>query len=263
MEFDNCDKQLFHNFLYHQRHLICNICGKSYAQKNNLDDHIQMHYGNFYYCEEEGCDKIFGTLLGLEMHAVKHARCSFECTLCHHKFASQKKLQGHMKLHVTQKWSCELCGKKKSRRSDMKKHKNKNCPKRDINLTSASDSDVDTSLKVSSRSFHSKNSDLEVLKIVDGTPKKTVEKSVKSPLSSNGTVMKQEKLEKMRTIYQRQMQKSPYSSSTCLKRVTSKENLKKHYRMVHKRESFYVCQNCLTGHPSRNALFDHKRVGSC
>ena len=32
--------------------------------------------------------------------------------------------------------------------------------------------------------------------------------------------------------------------------------------MVHKRESIYVCQNCLTGYP-RNALFDHKRVGSC
>ena len=98
---------------------------------------------------------------------------------------------------------------------------------------------------------------------MDGTPKKTVEKSVKSPLSSNGMAIKKEKLEKLRTVHERQMWKSPYPCSTCLKRVTSKENLKKHYRMVHKRESIYVCQNCLTGYPSRNALFDHKRIGSC
>ena len=77
-----------------------------------------------------------------------------------------------MNLHVTQKWSCELCGKKMSRRSDMKKHKNENCPKRDINLTSASDSDLDTSVNGSSRSLRSKNSDIDVLKIVEGTPKK-------------------------------------------------------------------------------------------
>ena len=119
------------------------------------------------------------------------------------------------------------------------------------------------SVNGSSRSSHSKNSDLEVLKIVDRTPKKTVEKSLKSPLSSNGTAIKKEKLEKLRTVHEKQMQKSPYSCSTCLKRVTSKKNLKKHYRIVHKRKSFYVCQNCLTGYPSRNALFDHKRVGSC
>ena len=224
MEFDNCDEQIFHNVLHHQGRLICNISGKSYAQKNNLDDHIQTHYVNFYYCEEDGCNKKFGTLRGLEMHAVKHAGSSFECTLCHCKFTSQEKLQGHMNLHVTQKWSCELCSKKMSRRSDMKKHKNENCPKRDINLTSASESDVDTSVNGSSRSLRSKNSDLEVLKIVDGMPKETVEKSVKSPLSSNGTVTKQEKLEKLRTVHQRQMRKSPYSCSTCLKRVTSKEN---------------------------------------
>ena len=263
MEFDNCDDQIFHNILHHQGCLICNICGKSYAQKNNLDDHIQTHYGNFYYCEEDGCDKKFDTLWGLEMHAFKHAGSSFECTLCHCKFTSQEKLQGHMNLYVTQKWSCELCGKKMSRRSDMKKHKNENCPKRDINLTSASESDVDMSVNGSSRSLRSKNSDLEVLKIVDGTPKKTVEKSVKSPLLSNGTAIKKEKLEKLRTVHERQMRKSPYSCSTCLKRVTLKENLKKHYRMVHKRKSIYVCQNCLTGYPSRNALFDHKRVGLC
>ena len=56
----------------------------------------------------------------------------------------------------------------------MKKHKNENCPKRDINLTSASESDLDTSVNGSSRSLHSKNSDLEVLKIVDRTPKKNL-----------------------------------------------------------------------------------------
>ena len=54
----------------------------------------------------------------------------------------------------------------------MKKHKNENCPKRDINLTSASESDVDMSINGSSGSLHSKNSDLEVLQIVDGMPKK-------------------------------------------------------------------------------------------
>ena len=54
----------------------------------------------------------------------------------------------------------------------MKKHKNENCPERNINLTSASDSDLDTSVNGSSRSLRSKNSDIDVLKIVEGTPKK-------------------------------------------------------------------------------------------
>ena len=47
MEFDNCENQIFHNILHHQGHLICNICGKSYAQKKHLDDHIQTFMATF------------------------------------------------------------------------------------------------------------------------------------------------------------------------------------------------------------------------
>ena len=82
-------------------------------------------------------------------------------------------------------------------------------------------------------------------------------------IPENGVMTKKEKLEKFRTHHGRQVKKAPYSCSTCVKHLTTKDNLKKHYCTVYKRESIYVYQNCLTGFPSRNTLFDHKRVGSC
>ena len=103
LQFEDVDEQIAHNVVHHQGRHICSMCGKSYAQKNNLDDHVQTHYGNFYYCEHQGCDKKFGTLRGLELHAVKHAGSSFECIICHQKFASQEKLEPHMHVHLNKK----------------------------------------------------------------------------------------------------------------------------------------------------------------
>ena len=229
LQFEDADEQIAHNVVHHQGRHICSMCGKSYAQKkNNLDDHVQTYYGNFYYCEHQGWDKKFGTLRGLELHAVKHAGSSFECTICHRKFASQEKLEPHMHVQLNKKWKCELCGKKLAPKSDMRKHINENCPNRQINLTSASESE--SSVNGSSRSLRSRNSDLEILQVVSGASKRAAPAAKNNSIPENGVVTKKEKLEKF---------------------------------TVHKRESIYVCQNCLTGFPSRNALFDHKRVGSC
>ena len=103
---------------------------------------------------------------------------SFKCTMCHHKFAAQDKLEMHMDIHLNQKWSCELCGKKLSR-SDMQKQSMRTVL---INLTSASESDV--SVNGSSRSLRFRNSDL-VLQVVEGSSKTTVQKSDKNPVVSN------------------------------------------------------------------------------
>ena len=261
LQFEDADEQIACNVVHHQGRHICSMCDKSYVHKNNLDDHVQTHYGNFYYCEHKGCNKRFGTLHGLELHAVKHAGSSFECTICHRKFASQEKLEPHMHVHLNKKWKCELCGKKLAWKSDMQKHINKNCPNRQINLTSASESE--SSVNGSSRSLRSRNSDLEILQVVPGASKRAAPAAENNSIPENGVMTKKEKPEKFRTHHERQVKKAPYSCSTCVKWLTTKDNLKKHYRTVHKRELIYVCQNCLTGFPSRNALFDHKRVGSC
>ena len=193
LEFQDYEQQIFHNVLHHQGRLICNICGKSYVQKNNLEDHVQTHYGNFYHCQQQGCDKKFATLRGLEIHNVKHAGSSFVCSFCNKKCALKEKLEVHTNTHLTRKWQCELCGKKLGRRSDMQKHINENCLKRSINLMSASESEADVSANGSTCSLRSRNSDLEIVNGKGPSSNQAKKRPAAEATSSNGVVMKKEK----------------------------------------------------------------------
>ena len=110
----------------------------------------------------------------------------------------------------------------------MQKHIKENCPNRQINLTSASESE--SSVNGSSHSLRSRNSDLEILQVLSGASKRAENNSI----PENGVVTKKEKLEKFRMHHERQVKKAPYSCSTCVKRLTTKDNSKKHYCTVHK-----------------------------
>ena len=244
--FEDNDQLKLHHSLHSMqtqgRH-VCEFCGKSYANKSNLNEHVNTHYGTFITCKHPGCKKRFTSSRGYDIHVLKHQ--SFTCKFCHKNFPTDEKLQSHVVVHASPKYKCKDCDKTFTRNADLTKHANETCPFREINLGNLTDS---TSSTRSTRS----SSDVEIVTVVknitNGKPK---------------VPTKKEKLDTLRAKHDKAMRKAPYSCSLCTKRATTKEGLKIHFRQFHDHNTIYVCQNCLCGFPSRQALFTHKRVGSC
>ena len=192
----NCDgSQVFPLKLF-----PCDICGKSFKQKNNLTRHRRTHTGEKPY-ECEICKNTFSVSSALARHKRIHTgdrpypcdMCEkafiqsgllanhkmvhtgenpYECKICKKILSKKETLANHKRVHTGEKpYSCNICQKSFSDRSNLSQHfKSSAHLKRMINIDS---------------SLHLNNviDCGEIIKIEDIKGKIQKEESVEDPLS--------------------------------------------------------------------------------
>ena len=113
-----------------QQH-VCEICGKSYAQKNVLIRHLTVHNNEKLDCSI--CSKSFGNKFNLQKHEKIHnnRELVFECGQCGKKFLSKSSLTKHTQTkHNNFVFGCLYCSKSFPRKDcydiHVEKYKDKN-----------------------------------------------------------------------------------------------------------------------------------------
>ncbi len=74
----------------------CDQCSKSYTQKSHLNQHKQLHTGQFsYYCGQ--CRQGFNVKGHYREHMNKHQGLRFVCDFCSQLFTSEMVRNNHVK----------------------------------------------------------------------------------------------------------------------------------------------------------------------
>nr|CAD7432076.1 unnamed protein product [Timema monikensis] len=91
----------------------CELCGKNYSTKRQLQNHGFTHTGERNY-ECQHCGKRLGQFGTLKRHirVVHEGIKDFVCELCQRSFTAKVSLTNHKRIHTGEKpFLCELCGK--------------------------------------------------------------------------------------------------------------------------------------------------------
>ncbi|XP_041471004.1 zinc finger protein 235-like isoform X2 [Lytechinus variegatus] len=96
-----------------QKRYQCKFCERTYARRGSLYAHIKTHERT-YQCKH--CDMRFTHRIMLSEHTRSHHSLikekTFECSICHRKFARSADLIGHRIVHTGEKpFQCSQCGK--------------------------------------------------------------------------------------------------------------------------------------------------------
>ncbi|XP_006815942.2 uncharacterized protein LOC102808521 [Saccoglossus kowalevskii] len=117
---------------------LCDICGKSFGDKNTLGHHKKIHSGTRdYHCTS--CTRSFYASSALKKHMRTHTgEKPFSCTVCLKSFSRADNLRSHMKIHssaadgtststrkqsdATKLFHCSICTQAFTRAALLKKH---------------------------------------------------------------------------------------------------------------------------------------------
>ncbi|XP_013103094.2 putative zinc finger protein 66 [Stomoxys calcitrans] len=105
---------------------VCNICGRSYKSKTNLNAHIRStHSTNRKTFNCNVCDKIFYTTYAFKGHMSKHSgERSFACEYCPKNYFANNYLSAHIKKYHPEIWE----QRQKGRVEKMSGEKHHKCP---------------------------------------------------------------------------------------------------------------------------------------
>ncbi|KAL4836437.1 hypothetical protein H8958_020550 [Nasalis larvatus] len=105
-----------------QRH-GCYVCGKSFAWRSTLVEHIYSHRGEKpFHCAD--CGKGFGHASSLSKHrAIHRGERPHRCSECGRAFMRRTALTSHLRVHTGEKpYCCPQCGRCFGLKTGMAKH---------------------------------------------------------------------------------------------------------------------------------------------
>lgn len=108
----------------HDKRFVCDICNKRFAQKSQLDVHINaVHYNQRpYVCVL--CKKSFKTKGSHDAHMIVHTDTrNYACPYCDKKCRKRYDLTLHIRTHTGEKpFKCSVCGRGFVQMCDTRKH---------------------------------------------------------------------------------------------------------------------------------------------
>ncbi|XP_022645299.1 zinc finger protein OZF-like isoform X2 [Varroa destructor] len=105
-----------------EKQFACDQCGKAFADKNYLREHLKRHKGRTFPCGQ--CDKQLATKSSLRAHEKLHDNIRpFGCDVCWATFAEKGQLKVHMRKHTGEKpFKCNMCSYAASQKHSVGRH---------------------------------------------------------------------------------------------------------------------------------------------
>ncbi|XP_050676404.1 zinc finger protein 62-like [Leptidea sinapis] len=131
MSFTSNTKLSYHRNVSHEQKPQCDCCGKVFANKITLGQHIrtmtsQNSPKEKLYLPCSGCNKIFNSKKSLRSHVSIHEGIKYPCQICGKLFQWKRNLARHMRNHRERNngmiYKCHECGKNFSSRDCYNNH---------------------------------------------------------------------------------------------------------------------------------------------
>lgn len=107
----------------------CEICEKSYNSRISLFRHLTGVHKSIFYrsslkksCLCKYCGKFFENAFDHEVHKKEHKNPPFKCSICKSVYKSKGYLKNHVRMHLTGKPTCNICGVAFVERKTLRRH---------------------------------------------------------------------------------------------------------------------------------------------